>query len=148
MIVTREQIVAEARSWIGTRVRHQGTRRGVSTDCKGIAVGVPKALGMPEAQSVAALVAGYSTGFHGKDLLDGLKNTLIRVAEAEPGDLLAILWGRDPLPRHLAILTKPGWIVHAYGGVGFVAEVPLRSMRVHSCWTWPSLGGAGCQSIR
>lgn len=142
MILTREQIVAEARSWIGTPVRHQGQTKGVSVDCKGLAVGVPRALELPEADSVAALVCDYRPGFKGRALLAGLRDTLIRVPEAEAGDLLAILWGREPEPRHLAFLTEPGWIIHAYGGgVGRVAEVPLGPMRVHSCWTWPSLGG-------
>lgn len=142
-MVTREQIVAEARSWIGTPVRHQGTRKGVSVDCKGLAAGVPRALGMPEGDSVAAAVSSYTTAFKGRDLLAGLRATLIEAGEAQPGDLLAILWGRDPYPRHLAFLTAPGWIVHAYGGgVGRVAEVPLGAGRVHSRWTWPSLGGS------
>lgn len=142
MNLTRELIVDEARSWIGTKVRHQCGRKGVATDCKGLAVGIALALDLPEGRSLAAGVVNYSPGFSGRDLLSGLKDTLLRVDEPQPGDLLAILWGRDPTPRHLAILTKPGWIVHAYGGgVGRVAEVPLAAMRVHSCWTWPSLGG-------
>jgi cell wall-associated NlpC family hydrolase len=139
-MVTREQIVAEVRGWIGTPVRHQGQRKGVATDCKGLAVGVPLALGMPEAQSIAAGVRNYAWGFQGRDLLEGLRNTLIRVPQAEAGDLLAILIGRDPCPRHLAFLVGPERIVHAYGGgVRRVAEVPLGHWRVHSAWSWPSL---------
>jgi cell wall-associated NlpC family hydrolase len=148
-MITREAIVAETRSWIGTPVEHQGQRKGAAVDCKGLAVGVALAVGMPEGQSLAALVRNYPAAFRGSALLGGLRDTLIRVAEAQPGDLLAILWGRDPQPRHLAILTEPGWIVHAYGGgVGRVAEVPLGLMRVHSRWTWPSLGGSACRLIR
>jgi NlpC/P60 family putative phage cell wall peptidase len=138
-MVTRADMLAELATWIGTPVRHQGQNKGVSVDCKGLAVGVPRALRMPEAESVAAKVLNYSTGFHGRALFAGLRETLIRVSEPQPADLLAILWGRDPYPRHLAFLARPGWIVHAYGGAGHVAEVPLGAMRVHSCWTWPSL---------
>lgn len=141
-MVSRGDMLAELRTWIGTPVRHQGQRKGVAVDCKGLAVGVPRALGMPEAESIAAGVRSYPKGFHGRALFDGLRETLIRVAEPQPADLLAILWGRDPFPRHLAFLTRPGWIVHAYGGAGFVAEVPLHAMRVHSSWTWPSLEAA------
>lgn len=141
-MVTREQIVAEARSWLGTPVKHQGQRKGVSADCKGLAVGVARALGMPEGDSIAASARRYSLGFSGVALLEGLRQTLIEVPEPLPGDLLAILLGRETTPRHLAFATEPGWIVHAYGaGVGFVAEVPCSHYRVHSRWTWPSLGG-------
>jgi cell wall-associated NlpC family hydrolase len=141
-LVTRDQIVGESLSWVGTRTRHQGQRKGVSTDCKGMVVGVGLALGLPEARSIDAQCRNYQKGFAGRALLDGLGRSLIRVEAPLPGDVLAILMGRDPHPRHLAILTKPGWIVHAYFAAEFVAEVPLSHWRVHSYWTWPSLGGA------
>lgn len=140
MSVTREQIVAEARSWKGTKFRHQGSLKGAGCDCKGFIAGVARELDLPESRSVAALACNYSKGFRGRELFDGLSNTLIRVREAEPGDVLAILWPGDHFPRHLAILTRPGWIIHAYaGGVRRIAEVPIADMRVHSIWTWPSL---------
>lgn len=142
MIITRQLILDEARSWIGTKVVHQGDTKGLTADCKGFAVGVCNALGMPEGQSLAAKVRDYSYAFKGRSLYDGLRETLIRVPEEQPGDLLAILWGRDPFPRHLAFVSdQPGWIIHAYGGgVGRIEEVPLAKMRVHSRFTWPSLG--------
>lgn len=139
-MVTRADIVAEALSWSGTPTKHQGRRKGVSVDCLGLALGVGNGLDLPEATALAISVANYPKGFAGRRLLDGLSQTLIRVAEAQPGDILAIMFGRDCNPRHLAILTRPGWIVHAYFGHKFVAEVPLSHLRVHSCWTWPSLG--------
>lgn len=139
-MVTRSEIVAEALSWVGTPVRHQCGLKGTATDCKGLVVGVPRALGMPEGDSIAAGVMDYSVGFNGRALFNGLRDTLIRVQQPDLGDVLAVLWRRDPLPRHLAILTRPGWAVHAYGGgVGRVAEVPITAWRIHSSWTWPSL---------
>lgn len=141
-LVTREQLVAEARSWVGTPVAHQGRKKGLAVDCKGLVAGVAQELGLPEGRSLAAMATGYPHGFKGRELYQGLKDTLIRVREERPGDVLAILWGREPFPRHLAIVSdQPGWIIHAYGGgVGEVSEVPLAAMRVHSRWTWPSLG--------
>jgi len=38
--LTRAAIVAEARSWIGTRYRHQGSLKGVGCDCLGLVRGV------------------------------------------------------------------------------------------------------------
>lgn len=140
-LVTREQLVEAARSWVGTPTRHQGQLKGVAADCKGMVVGTAVDLNLPEARSLAALNMSYSKGFSGKALHDGLAQTLIRVDEPQPGDVLAILFGRDPWPVHLAILTEPGSIIHAYFGARFVAEVPIGHLRVHSSWTWPSLGG-------
>ena len=38
--LTRAAIVAEARTWIGTRYRHQGSLKGVGCDCLGLVRGV------------------------------------------------------------------------------------------------------------
>lgn len=38
--ITREQIVAEARAWIGTPYHHQASLKGVGADCLGLVRGV------------------------------------------------------------------------------------------------------------
>jgi NlpC/P60 family putative phage cell wall peptidase len=38
--MSRDAIVAEARSWIGTPYRHQASLKGVGTDCLGLLRGV------------------------------------------------------------------------------------------------------------
>lgn len=139
-MITRDQIVAEALSWCGTPTRHQGRRKGVSVDCLGLALGVGEALGLSEAHDLAVSVANYPRGFAGHRLLEGLRRTMTKVPRELPGDVLAIMFGRDPYPRHLAIVTEPGWIVHAYFAAKVVARVPIGHWRVHSRWTWPSLG--------
>ena len=40
----RERVLDEARRWIGTPYRHQGTRLGVGCDCLGLVRGVWRAL--------------------------------------------------------------------------------------------------------
>lgn len=143
MTVTREMIVAEARSWIGTPFRHQAQLKGKGCDCKGFVTGVATALGLPEAASLPGRTQNYSNLFRGRQLLAGLREALRETKEEQPGDVLAIIIGTDRDPRHLAFVSfEPGWIIHAYGaGVKRVAEVPLGDLLVHSRWTWPSLGG-------
>lgn len=144
MILTRDLMIETARGWIGTPYKHQGQRKGVACDCKGLICGVPLELGLPEAQTLAARTRDYATAFSGKTLVAGLNASLRRLRTApQPADVLAILWGRDPWPRHLAFVSdQPGFIIHAYGGgVRAVAEVPLGGWRVHSAYTWPSLEG-------
>ena len=50
MTVTRTDIIAEARAWIGTPYRHQASLKGVGCDCLGLVRGVWRALhgGEPE----------------------------------------------------------------------------------------------------
>ena len=44
MSVTRADIVAEARAWIGTPYRHQASLKGVGCDCLGLVRGVWRAV--------------------------------------------------------------------------------------------------------
>lgn len=141
MIVTRDQIVAEARSWIHTPFIWQASLKGVGCDCKGLMVGIARELGMPEAETIDARIDNYEHTFSPDRLLAGLEATLIRVDRAQPGDLIAMPMGPQPGPRHLAVLTESGRILHSMGGgLGFVAEVQGPGSRIHSVWTWPSLG--------
>lgn len=145
--VTREDIVAEARSWIGTPFLWQASVRGKGCDCKGLIAGIARHLGLPEAESIAAKIANYDRAFKPEQLIAGLEASMIRTHDPKPGDVVAIVIepNRYTLPRHLALLTSETRIVHCYGlgAIKRVIEVPLgRSRPIHSYWTWPSLAGA------
>lgn len=141
-LVTRDHILRETARWRGTPVRWEQCARGHAVDCKGLIAGVAAALDLPEARSWAAQARTYRRSFRAERMLEGLEDTFIRVDEPQPADVLAIIMGRkDTLPRHLGIVTRPGWMMHAYGGgVARVCEVPYGQRRIHSFWTWPSLG--------
>lgn len=145
-IVTREQIVAEALSWIGTPFKWQGSAKGRGVDCKGLVYGVARELGLPEAARLEARIANYRLDFKPAQLLAGLRECLIETDRPGPGDVMAIeIDLKNEGPRHLAILTGGERLVHCYGKgpIQKVIEVPIgRSRLVHSHWTWPSLGGA------
>ncbi len=47
--MTRDDIIAEARSWIGTPYRHQASLKGVGCDCLGLVRGVGGAIAGAEA---------------------------------------------------------------------------------------------------
>ncbi len=141
--MTREQILRETARWAGTPVLWKQCCRGRGVDCKMLPAGVAQALGMPEGKSLAATTMQYRRSFDGQKMLDGLAATLRRTDTPQPGDVIAIIMGEgETMPRHLGIITRPGWMMHAYGGgVGFVCEVPYVRRRVHSFWTWPSIDG-------
>lgn len=140
-MVTRDDIVAEARRWVRTPFKWQQSVRGRGCDCKGLVAGVARTLGLPEGQSLAARAHRYHD-YKPEQMLAGLEETLVRVEKAQPGDVLALEFGKVEGPRHLAILTDSGRIVHCYPGMREVVEVPMGThRRVHSIWSWPSLGG-------
>lgn len=144
--VTRAQLLAEARGWIGTPLIWQQSRKGVGCDCKGLVAGVARQLDLDEAKTFAARVRNYKPGFKPDDLVAGLDEVLIRTEYPGPGDVVALRMGL-PLaagPRHLAFLSdRPDWVIHCYGkGIDKVVEAPLGGTRkVWGYWTWPSLAG-------
>ncbi len=122
----------------------QQSVRGRGCDCRGLIIGIAREVGLPEASSLIARRRNYGHDFTPGEMIAGLEAAMRRIKVAQPGDILAIEIGKPPMPRHLAMLTEPGRLIHSYGGgLSKVVEVPLgHSRRIHSIWTWPSLQGA------
>lgn len=120
MTVTRAQVIAEARSWVGTPFHHQGRLKGVGVDCAGLLICVGKELGLSDFD-----VTGYARVPDGRMLQAHCDAHLIRIArdEVRPGDVLLMRWRR--YPQHVAIMAdggEPCSIIHAYEDVGRCVE--------------------------
>jgi NlpC/P60 family putative phage cell wall peptidase len=114
-MTTRADVIAEARSWLGTPFAHQGRLRGVGVDCAGIVIGVAHALGISDFDH-----SGYGREPHGAMLTRLLNEHLIAIPVTEPAAVLEIAFAREP--QHLAILTDVDTIVHAYQRIGACRE--------------------------
>lgn len=122
---TPDDIVREARSWIGTRFLHQGrVKRNEQTeggvDCAGLVVAVAKAL---------SLENGFTEFAYGRyPNAQTLERTCeahmdrIPLDQAGPGDVLLMAWEVEP--QHLAILSDVG-IIHSYARIGACVEHAL-----------------------
>ena len=136
-MITPEQFVAEARTWLGVPFRHQGrTRHGV--DCIGLVLCVRRAFGPfdpPAARNVR-----YRRNPQAQ-LLQGIEGTCIRLQQPEPGCLAMIQWPHQEHAAHVAILT-PGTIIHAYAKCGQVIETTYGNPWVRwttSLWRIPGV---------
>lgn len=118
--ITREKIVAEARTWLGCPFHHQGRVKGAGVDCAGVVIGTADALGLltdfedkPYARSPSA-----------DQLRTTLKNYMdeIPVNEAKSGDVLLFAFDREP--QHVGFMTDIG-ILHAYAQVRKCVEHSL-----------------------
>ena len=131
-MITRDAVVAEARTWLDTPFRHQGRLKGVGVDCLGIIVEVGKAIGAVSRSAVNATDYGDATAIdYGhipkpSRMGDGLRTHLvsISIASAGAGDIVWMAWRTELHPQHLGILTDIG-ILHAYSGIKKVVEHPL-----------------------
>jgi len=98
-LLSREAVVAEARSWIGTRWIHQGrNRHGV--DCIGLVVVVRRALGIGDYD-----IAGYPREPDGTFMRHFFTagGTRVGILQAQPADLL--LFKDATSPCHVGIIT-------------------------------------------
>ncbi len=120
----RAAIVAEDRSWLGTRFHHQGRLRGVGVDCAGLVVQVAQALGLSEFDRT-----DYTPLPDGAMLQAACESQMHRLALAEiqPGDVLLLKFDRHP--QHLAIVGDHPLgglsLIHAYAPARKVVEVRL-----------------------
>ena len=119
----RQEIINEARTWIGTTWVHQASLKGVGADCVGLVRGVYR-----EITGIDTIVAlDYPATWHlfrkEERLYDEAKKhmTEIPTDEAKPGDVL--MFGFRNLPaHHLGIMTENRTIIHSYYDIGKVVE--------------------------
>lgn len=128
-MTTPADIVAGARSWIGTRWQHQGCVKGVGVDCVGLIGGVALALGLPGATEWRDAPAWHQYGRKPDPatLLAGCDALMDRIAvdQAREGDVLVLQFNAGP--QHFAIVSSddPPAIVHALAQARKVAEARL-----------------------
>jgi len=144
---TREQIVAEARTWLGVPWRHQGRDR-VAIDCAGLLELVGKATG-------AINYTGpkdYRRESDGTKFLRHFARAGCReksTALAKDGDILVFLVQDGALPRHCGIRSTRNGIpsfIHSYGAPNWrkVVEDSLAGIwatHLVAVWEYPNIVG-------
>ncbi len=128
MSATREQIVAEARTWLDTRFKHQARIKGVGVDCLNLVIGVATTLSLVESNfrwENYPEYHGYGKSPNGKLLLSGCERFMDRipVESIKPGDILIMRFVDEP--QHFVIVTQTvptPYILHAYAQVRMVKE--------------------------
>jgi cell wall-associated NlpC family hydrolase len=126
MVATREQIVSEAREWIGTPYRHQARAKGVAVDCVGLLIGVARRLGLvaPDFD-----VTGYTRRPDGWTLIEECERHMTRLERdfMRYGDGVIVRF--DAEPQHFGFVAPyrhGGWsIIHATAKYGCVVETRL-----------------------
>ena len=121
----QQEIIKEARGWLGTKWRHGQCRKGVSADCVGFVVGVFRNLGYE------VFYENYHQKPVGDELYYEFKKRLVEkpVSEKNIGDV--VLFKVFKKTVHTGILSDYSkgtfWYIHSDDrpGVCKVVEVPL-----------------------
>ena len=119
---TRETLIAEARTWLGTPWHHQASLKGVGCDCIGFVRGtalpfvgpVTIELDYPETWHLYRAEPRMYLGF--KERCDE-----IDTADILTGDVLLFGAGKGPA-HHCAYVTPDGGLIHCYREARAVVE--------------------------
>lgn len=141
-----QDIVAVARTWIGTPYRHQASCRGAGTDCLGLLRGVWRELIGAEPENVPAYTADWSEPSGAEDLLAAAHRNFVPVARelARVGDVLVLRMQDGGVAKHVGILARGpaghDTIIHAYSGQQVVESslTPAWSRRVAGVFRFPA----------
>ena len=127
MTLTRALIVAEARTWIGTPYRHQGSLKGIGCDCLGLVRGVWRALLGAEPETAPPYASDWAEASGRETLAEAAARHLLALDDPStfaPGDVLLFRYRERYVAKHAAIVTAPDLMVHAHDGAA-VTEVSI-----------------------
>ena len=125
------EIVQEARAWIGTPYVHQSSVQGVGCDCLGLIRGIWRRLHAAEPEAVPAYSFDWGEPQGDERLWQAATRHLNDVSARPPlpGDVLLFRMREGAVAKHLGVLASSGetaTFVHAYAGHG-VIESPLSA---------------------
>jgi NlpC/P60 family putative phage cell wall peptidase len=141
--VTRATIVAEARSWIGTRYLHQASLKGVGCDCLGLVRGVWRHCIGDEPEAPPPYAPDWAEATGAEALADAALRHLLPIACSDfaAGDVLLFRWRDGCVAKHAAIATAGDRMVHAHDGAAVceVALVPWWGRRLAYAFRFPGV---------
>jgi hypothetical protein len=118
--VSRQQVVDEARKWLGTRWVHQG-RSSSGIDCAGLLIRVMGDLGLPVRD-----MTGYRRTPDAMTFLNHIRDQTDLAEIIKPGSIA--LFRQSAFPCHTGFFTEKHGIlhiIHSYIGVTKVIEEPF-----------------------
>jgi NlpC/P60 family putative phage cell wall peptidase len=128
-MTTRQQVIDEARTWLGTSYRHQANIKGLAVDCVNLVHEVYVATGAMDRRELPAYRTRPDGTLRGRivEYLDEKPLT-----EVLPGDVLLFKGGPTGEDSHMAIVTAKDQIIHAFILRRAVVEHPMDAR----WWTW------------
>lgn len=114
----RLQIIQSARSWMGTPYRHQASRKGAGCDCLGLVRGVWREVYGEEPMPVPPYTPNWAEETGEETLLNAAQACLSPIDNnaARPGDVMLFRMSPKAPCKHVAILSGPTTMIHAYWG--------------------------------
>lgn len=145
VIISRQDVIDEARRWVGTPFHHQASTIGVGCDCIGLIRGIGRNLELagPTPQEWRTM-GGYSRVPSPRIMGAHMMKYMEQTTDPKPGDVAWIAW-RKGIPMHVAVISQMGdrtMLIHASEGFGKVVEHEFSQQwrdKVDSYWQLPGV---------
>ncbi|MFC6196584.1 NlpC/P60 family protein [Ponticaulis profundi] len=142
-MILQEQILREARSWIGTPYRHQASVKGAGTDCLGLVRGIWRAVYQAEPEAPPPYTPDWAEALGQDTLLEAARRHMTEqaIGDARSGDLILFRMGLGTPAKHAAIMSGQDTIIHAYWGrsVCETRLVPWWRRRIAAVFEFPDI---------
>lgn len=119
---SRERLIAEARTWLGTPFHHQARKKGVGVDCVGLIVKAATAAGFPLRDHAERNYSRYPLAQRLIAKECDAQMAPIPFDERQVGSVILFWVHRARLPQHIAFLTSRDAMLHAWSDAGRVVE--------------------------
>lgn len=148
--MSQANLLAIARSWLGTPFQHQGRLKGIGVDCIGLVIEVYREAGLLSAVGLPTdwNYTGYGRQAAGALLETFLQQYLRKVSVPFPAGSVGIFPLGHSYPTHSALLFPDGdsiQMIHAYNSQGHkrynVQEHALRGIWRQRLWAVYGLPG-------
>lgn len=125
MRAVQDQVVAEARDWIGTPYVHQSAVKGAGTDCLGLLRGIWRVIYGREPEAVPAYSMDWSEPQGEERLWEAALRHLQPKALTDhaSGDVLLFRMRSSAVAKHLGVAGRVGEdssFIHAYSRFGVI----------------------------
>lgn len=120
--MTPDQVIAVARTWLGTPYHHQGRLKHVGVDCIGLILGVGSECGQHGFDRPEFVAYGRRPP-RGKSMLTYFDDLIVaRAGEPQPSDILVFWVNKETKrPQHIALYTG-STLIHTFADIGRVVE--------------------------
>ncbi|MBI4922471.1 MAG: C40 family peptidase [Devosia nanyangense] len=118
--MSRGDVVAAARLWLGTPYRHQAATLGAGCDCLGLLRGVWRTLYGEEPLTLPNYRADLRDARHADELWTAAERLLGATYSKPEAGQVVLFRLRTTLPKHCGILVAPDRFIHAQEGLGVI----------------------------
>jgi len=142
-IISRQAIIDEALSWVGTPYQHQCSTKYAGCDCLGLVRGIWRKFYGYEPAALPPYTPDWAEAGENEILKAACDRHLDPVAlnAARPADILLFRMQAGVQAKHMAVLIEQNLIVHAYWGRAVTRSflAPFWQRRRAYAYSFPNL---------